>query len=143
MRRNELVDDEPGLEVEVDRPSFFALLVGYDFGLGSFDVNGGAVVLLERRLFPVCGQRLGRPPLGLQLSEGVFRRERRRKGAAGASSIGSVRTMTRSTSTRASFFGRSLSTCTAARWGCWSINLCQVADRGIVDLNSGCNTQRE
>ena len=65
---------------ETVRPSFFTVFVGYDFWMGSFDVNGGAVVLLERRLFPVCGPRQCRPQLGLQLLDGaldgVFRHER-------------------------------------------------------------------
>ena len=56
----------------------------------SFDVNGGAVVLLERRLSPVGRLRHCQPPLGLQLSDGVLRRERRRKGAAGASTLSSL-----------------------------------------------------
>ena len=60
----------------------------------SFDVNGGAVVLLVRRLSPAGCLRHCQPPLGLQLSDGVLRRERRREGAAGASASGSLRTRT-------------------------------------------------
>ena len=109
------------LEGEVDRPSIFAMLVGYDYGLGSFDVHGGAVccwnvdsfqfmgyakvnlhsdrnfqressdvhgsarVLLESRRFAVEKPQRGRPQLGPRPWDGVFRRVRRRGGAAGAS----------------------------------------------------------
>ena len=38
----------------------------------SLDVSGGAVVLLERRLFPVGGQRQCQPQLGLQLLDGAL-----------------------------------------------------------------------
>ena len=60
----------------------------------SFDADGGAVVLLERRLSPVGRSRHCQPPPRLQLSDGVLRRDRRRKGAAGASASGSWRART-------------------------------------------------
>ena len=59
---------------------------GFDLDSGcnpwmeSCDVYGGAAMLLMRRLFPVCGPRLCRPRLELQLLDGaldgVFRHER-------------------------------------------------------------------
>ena len=53
--------------MDVERLSFLTVFGGYDSWIGSFDANGGAVVLLECRLLPVCGPRQCRPQLGLQL----------------------------------------------------------------------------
>ena len=126
------------LEGEVDRPSIFARLGGYVYGLGSFyehggavccwsadsfqfvgrdkvnlhsdcnsrressDVQGGARVLRERRRFAVGKPQRGRLRLGLRPWDGVFRRVRRRGGAAGASTcpsrwIASLETSSRAT----------------------------------------------
>ena len=35
------------MEVDVERLSFFKVFVCYDSWMGSFDANGGAVVLME------------------------------------------------------------------------------------------------
>ena len=93
----------------------------------SSDAIGGALVLLERRLSPVGRSRQCQPPPWLQLSDGVLRRERRRKGAAGASTSGSLRIRTE----RLSLGPRPLDRVVRRVWrrsDCWCGDSFQVVD---------------